>query len=87
MDNSGLRKASRSVSGIMFRYIAGEALFSFLVAFLFFFFIFFVNQLLLLAQDILAKKVPFHQVALLIFYALPSIIAISAPFAAFVGLL
>ena len=77
----------RTISGIIFRYIAGEAMFSFLVSFLFFFFVFFVNQLLLVAQDVLAKRVPFFEVALLIFYALPSIIAISAPFAALVGIL
>jgi lipopolysaccharide export system permease protein len=39
------------------------------------------------AQDILTKKVPFFQVALLIFYALPNIIALSAPFASLVGIL
>jgi len=75
------------VSGIIFRYIASEAFFSFLVSFLFFFFIFFVNQLLLMAQDILTQKVPLYQVALLVLYALPSIIALSAPFAALVGIL
>ncbi|GHU80591.1 membrane protein [Spirochaetia bacterium] len=62
-------------------------MFAFLVAFGFFFFIFFVNQLLLMAQQILAKRVPFGQVALLIFYALPSIIALAAPFASLVGTL
>jgi lipopolysaccharide export system permease protein len=77
----------RSVSWTLFRYIISEALFSFFVSFLFFFFIFFVNQLLLLAQDILTKKVPFGQVALLVFYALPSVIALSAPFASMVGTL
>jgi len=80
-------KKGRTVSGIIFRYIAGEALFSFMVAFLFFFFIFFVNQLLLMAQDILTQKVPLFQVALLVLYALPSIIALSAPFASLVGIL
>ncbi|MDR3342184.1 MAG: LptF/LptG family permease [Treponema sp.] len=77
----------RSLSWTLFRYIVSETLFSFLVAFLFFFFIFFVNQLLLMAQQILAKKVPFQQVALLILYALPSIIAMAAPFASLVGTL
>jgi lipopolysaccharide export system permease protein len=62
-------------------------MFSFFVAFLFFFFIFFVNQLLLLAQQILAKRVPFNQVALLIFFSLPSVIAMAAPFASLVGTL
>jgi lipopolysaccharide export system permease protein len=71
----------------MFRYIVGDTLFSFFVAFLFFFFIFFVNQLLLMAQEILTKRVPFYQVALLILYSLPSIIAMSAPFASLVGTL
>jgi lipopolysaccharide export system permease protein len=77
----------RSVSKTIIKYIAGEILFSFFVSFLFFFFIFFVNQLLLMAQEILAKKVPFYQVALLILYAIPSIISLSAPFASLVGVL
>jgi lipopolysaccharide export system permease protein len=77
----------RSVSWTIIRYIISETLFSFLVSFLFFFFIFFVNQLLLLAQEILTKKVPFYQVALLIAYAIPSIISLSAPFASLVGVL
>ncbi|MDR2071643.1 MAG: LptF/LptG family permease [Treponema sp.] len=77
----------RIISATLFRYLVSETLFSFLVAFLFFFIIFFVNQLLLLAQEILTKKVPFYQVALLVFYAIPSIIAMSAPFAALVGVL
>jgi lipopolysaccharide export system permease protein len=62
-------------------------MFSFLVSFLFFFFIFFVNQLLLLAQEILTKPVPFGQVALLVLFSIPSIIAMSAPFASLVGTL
>ncbi|MDR1029646.1 MAG: LptF/LptG family permease [Treponema sp.] len=71
----------------MFRYIISEAVFSFVVAFLFFFIIFFVNQLLLMAQQILAKRVPFQQVALLVLYSLPQVIALSAPFASLVGTL
>jgi lipopolysaccharide export system permease protein len=78
---------SRHISLTIFKYLISETLFAFLVAFLFFFFIFFVNQLLLLAQEILTKKVPFYQVALLILYAIPSIIAMSAPFASLVGTL
>jgi lipopolysaccharide export system permease protein len=80
-------RAPRFLSRTIFWYIVRETLFSFLVAFLFFFFIFFVNQLLLMAQQILAKHVPFGQVALLIFYSLPSIIALTAPFACLVGTL
>jgi lipopolysaccharide export system permease protein len=78
---------NRSVSATLFKYIVIETLFAFFVAFLFFFFIFFVNQLLLMAKEILSKKVPFFQVILLVVYALPSIIAMAAPFAALVGTL
>jgi lipopolysaccharide export system permease protein len=80
-------ESPRSVSFTLFRYILGEAFFSFLISFLFFFFIFFVNQLLLMAQEILAKHVPFAQVALLVLFSLPGVIAMSAPFASLVGLL
>jgi lipopolysaccharide export system permease protein len=78
---------SRSLSWTLFRYIVIEAFFSFLVSFLFFFIIFFVNQLLLLAQEILTKRVPVGEVVLLVFFALPSVVALSAPFASMVGLL
>jgi lipopolysaccharide export system permease protein len=77
----------RSVSLTIFWYVVTETFFSFFVSFLFFFFVFFVNQLLLIAQDILSKRVPFYQVALLVLYALPSIVALSAPFASLVGTL
>ncbi len=69
------------------RYIGGEFLISFIVSFAFFFFIFFINQLLLLAEDILQKDVPLFEVALLIFYSLPAIIALSVPFGTLVGTL
>ncbi len=80
-------EAERAVSLTIYRYILTEAFFSFLIAFLFFFFIFFVNQLLLMAQEILTKHVPFGQVALLVLFSLPSVIALSAPFASLVGTL
>ncbi|MDR0455055.1 MAG: LptF/LptG family permease [Treponema sp.] len=64
-----------------------EAFFAFFISFLFFFFIFFVNQLLLMAQEILTKHVPFSQVALLVLFSLPGVIAMSAPFASLVGTL
>ncbi len=69
----------------LFWYIAREILLYFFVCFLFFFFIFFVNQILLMAEDILSKKAPLVEVVLLIFFALPAIIATSSPFAALVG--
>jgi lipopolysaccharide export system permease protein len=77
----------RFISLTLYRYILVEMLFSFVISFFFFFFIFFVNQILLMAQEVLTKHVPFHQVALLILYSLPTIIAMSAPFACLVGTL
>jgi lipopolysaccharide export system permease protein len=71
----------------IYLYIAKEFIFSFFVAFLFFFFIFFVNQLLLLAEEILSKKVPFTDVFLLILYSLPLIASLSFPFGSLVGAL
>ena len=68
-------------------YIANEFLFSFLVSFLFFFFIFFINQILLLAEEILSRRVPPLDVIRLIFYSLPSIVALSFPFGSLVGAL
>jgi len=73
--------------GKIYRYVASELLLSFFISFLFFFFLFFVNQILVLAEDILSKKIPFWDVALLIFFSLPAIIALSAPFGSLVGAL
>ncbi len=49
--------------------------------------IFFVNQILLMAEELLKKKVPLLQVAQLVTYSLPFVIAQSAPFATLVGFL
>lgn len=68
-------------------YVGKEFLLSFLVAFLFFFFIFFVNQMLLMAEQVLTKRVGAWEVFLLIIYSLPAIIALSFPFASLVGAL
>lgn len=62
-------------------YITSEFLLSFLVSFLFYFLIFFLNQILLMAQGILAKGIPIGSVLLLMVYSLPSFITLSAPFA------
>ncbi|MCA1949961.1 MAG: LptF/LptG family permease, partial [Treponema sp.] len=56
-----MTRNDRGFSLTLFRYIFSEAAFSFFVAFLFFFFIFFINQLLLMAEEILSKRVPFNQ--------------------------
>ncbi|MDR1930901.1 MAG: LptF/LptG family permease [Treponema sp.] len=81
------RTGGRFLSRTVFLYIVREILFTFLVCFLFFFVIFFVNQILLMAQQILSKRVPFHLVSLLMLYSLPQIIALAAPFAALSGTL
>ena len=72
---------------VLIKYLVKELTLYFAVAFLFFFMIFFVNQILLLAENILKKRVPFGDVAKLITYGLPFIIAQSAPFATLVGFL
>ncbi len=66
-------------------YVFREILFHIFVAFLFFFFIYFVNQLLILAERILSRKVPFWDVALMIFYSIPFIITLALPFGTLVG--
>ena len=80
-------ESPRAISLTIYRYVLTETFFAFFISFLFFFFIFFVNQLLLMAQEILTKHVPFGQVALLVLFSLPSVIAMSAPFASLVGTL
>ena len=80
-------ESKRSISPTLFKYILGEMLFSFMICFFFFFFIFFVNQILLMAKEVLTKRVPLNQVTLLIIYSLPTVIAMSAPFASLVGTL
>jgi lipopolysaccharide export system permease protein len=67
------------------RYILNEFLISFAVAFLFFFCTFFINQLLVLAEEIFSKKVPFGDVIRFVVFSLPSILALSLPFGALVG--
>jgi lipopolysaccharide export system permease protein len=85
--NDRQAESPRALSITLFRYILTETFFAFFIAFLFFFFIFFVNQLLLMAQQILTKHVPFGQVALLVLFSLPGVVAMSAPFASLVGTL
>ena len=63
------------------RYLISEFLLSFLICFLFYIFIFLLNQILLMAETILLKGLPFNSVMLLIIYALPSFIPLSVPFA------
>ena len=74
-------------NNVLTKYLAKELFLYFLVCFAFFFVVFFVNQILLLAETILKKRVPVLSVLKLIMYALPAIIAQSAPFATLVGFL
>ncbi len=71
--------------GTVYLYIVREVLVSFFIAFLFFFFIFFINQLLLMAEKILAKKVPLEDVAMLVVYSIPIIVTYALPFGTLVG--
>lgn len=72
---------------VLIIYLVKELLLYFTIAFLFFFMVFFVNQILLMAEDILKKRVPVMVVMRLMGYSLPFIIAQSAPFATLVGFL
>ena len=69
------------------RYVGREYLLSFTIAFLFFFFLFFLNQVLVMAEEIFSKKVAFWDVVRLIVYSLPVVIAFSFPFGSLVGAL
>lgn len=69
------------------RYFAKDILLAFAVSFLLCFLLFFLNQILLLAEKILSKKAPLEQVLILVVASLPSILALTAPFASFLGIL
>ena len=68
-------------------YLAKEFLLSFGISFLFFFIVFFVNQMLLMAEDILSKRAPLWDVIRLVVYATPSVLALAFPFASLTGAL
>lgn len=87
MAESARARPSLSFPLRMQYYIAKEYFLSLAVSFSFFFIVFFINQILLLAEDILSRSAPFDQVMLLLLYSLPSVIAISFPFASLAGAL
>jgi lipopolysaccharide export system permease protein len=68
-------------------YVGREFLLAFAVAFLFFFFIFFVNQVLVMAEDIFSRRVAVWDVLRLVAYSLPWVVALSFPFGSLVGAL
>lgn len=85
--NNKLESLEEVKNKVLIKYIIKELFLYFAVSFLFFFVVFFVNNILLLAQDILEHRVPLPTVTKLIVYCLPAIIAQSAPFATLVGFL
>lgn len=87
MASKKVTAGSHGIPRTILRYITGEFLLSLGISFLFFFVVFFVNQILLLAEDILAKNAPLAQTLLLLFYSLPSVVAIAFPFSALAGAL
>ncbi|MCE1210200.1 MAG: LptF/LptG family permease, partial [Spirochaetia bacterium] len=87
MASDKIAGGSHGIPLTVLRYIAGEFLLSLGISFLFFFVVFFVNQILLLAEDILAKNAPLAQTLLLLLYSLPSVVAIAFPFSALAGAL
>ena len=72
---------------ILVKYLFKDLFLYFLVSFFFFFMVFFVNQILLDVEKLLAKSAPFGDVMHIMVYSLPFIIAQSAPFATLVGFL
>ncbi|MBO4859013.1 MAG: LptF/LptG family permease [Treponema sp.] len=74
-------------NNILVKYLFKDLFLYFLVSFFFFFMVFFVNQILLTVEDLLAKSAPFTDVMRIMVYSLPFIIAQSAPFATLVGFL
>ena len=72
---------------ILIKYLLKDLFLYFLVSFLFFFMIFFVNQILLDVEKLLAKSAPFKDVMRIMVYSHPFIMAQSAPFATLVGFL
>lgn len=71
----------------VWRYILGEFSRTFSVSFVFFFLVFFANQMLLMAEDILAKRAPVWDVTRLVVYATPAVLALAFPFASLTGAL
>ena len=80
-------KPSKLGKGILIKYLYKELFYYFLICFAFLFVVFFANQILLIGEDMLSKRAPFNDVAKIMIYSMPAIIAQSAPFATLVGFL
>lgn len=70
----------RSSFFLLYRYTARTFLLCFAASFLFFFFIFFVNQILVLAKEILLKNVPVGTVLRLVVLTIPQFLLYTFPF-------
>jgi lipopolysaccharide export system permease protein len=68
-------------------YVSTEFILSFIVSFLFFFVVFLINQVIYMAEQMLSKHAAPLDVARLLFFAMPSFVALSFPFASLVGAL
>jgi len=77
--------ASKKSHKTIQKYILKEFLISFAVSFLFFFFIFFINQILLVAKNILLKNVSVPDLLRIILYSIPIILAFTFPFSTLSG--
>lgn len=72
---------------ILLKYIFKELFNYFLIAFLFLFVIFFVNNILLIGEDLLKKHAPVNDVIMIMVYSIPAIVSQSVPFATLIGFL
>lgn len=84
---SSIKKTRILRNHVVTKYLVKELTLYFSVAFLFFFLVFFVNEILLVVENVLKQRVPLEDVLRLIAYSLPMIIAQSSPFATLVGFL
>ena len=64
-------KPSKLGRGILIKYLYKELFYYFLICFAFLFVVFFANQILLIGEDMLAKRAPFADVAKIMIYSMP----------------
>ena len=74
------RVKGRTRYRILYRFLVMEVLRWFGVSFAFFFAIFLVNNILLLAEDILSKSVTLRYVLLLLLFTIPTVLSYTFPF-------
>lgn len=72
---------------ILIKYLCKELMYYFFICFAFLFVIFFVNQILLIGEELLSQRAPMKDVIAIMIYSLPSIVSQSAPYATLVGFL